>query len=38
LFSNDLKQSRRVTFEDWEQRPWAEKLQERVESLLDSQL
>jgi cardiolipin synthase len=38
LFNNDLKRSRRVTFEEWEQRPWTEKLQERVESLLDSQL
>ncbi len=38
LFNNDLKQSRRVTFEEWEQRPWTEKLQEYIESLLDSQL
>ena len=38
LFSNDLKRSRRVTVEEWEQRPWTEKLQEHVESLLDSQL
>ena len=38
LFSNDLKRSRRVTVEEWEQRPWAEKLQEHVESMLDSQL
>src|SRR5437667_7896684 len=38
LFSDDIERSRRVTVEEWEQRPWAEKLQERVESLLDSQL
>jgi len=38
LFNNDLKQSRRVTFEEWEHRPWTEKLQEHIESLLDSQL
>jgi cardiolipin synthase len=38
LFSNDLKRSRRVTFEEWEQRPWTEKLQEHLQSLLDSQL
>jgi len=38
LFSNDLKRSRRVTFEEWEHRPWTEKLQEHIESLLDSQL
>ena len=38
LFNNDLKRSRRITFEEWEQRPWAEKLQERLGSLLDSQL
>jgi cardiolipin synthase len=38
LFNDDLKRSRRVTFEEWEHRPWTEKLQERIESLLDSQL
>jgi len=38
LFSNDLKRSRRVTFEEWEQRPWTEKFQEQFEWLLDSQL
>jgi len=38
LFNNDLKRSRRITFEEWERRPWTEKLQERIESLLDSQL
>jgi cardiolipin synthase len=38
LFNDDLKRSRRITFEEWERRPWTEKLQERIESLLDSQL
>jgi cardiolipin synthase len=38
LFNDDLKRSRRITFEEWEQRPWTEKLQERMESLIDSQL
>ena len=38
LFNDDLKRSRRITFEEWEQRPWMEKLQERIESLVDSQL
>ena len=38
LFDDDLKRSRRITFEEWEQRPWTEKLQERIESLVDSQL
>ena len=38
LFNDDLKRSRRITLEEWERRPWTEKLQERVESLLDSQL
>ena len=38
LFNNDLKRSRRVTFEEWEHRPWTEKLQEHIESLLNSQL
>ena len=38
LFNNDLKRSRRITFEEWEHRPWTEKLQEHIESMLDSQL
>jgi cardiolipin synthase len=38
LFNDDLKRSRRITFEEWEQRPWTEKLQERIQSLMDSQL
>ncbi|HEV8554474.1 MAG TPA: phospholipase D-like domain-containing protein [Casimicrobiaceae bacterium] len=38
LFNDDLKRSRRITLEEWEQRPWMEKLQERIESLVDSQL
>jgi len=38
LFGDDIKRSRRVTIEEWEHRPWTEKLQEHIESLLDSQL
>ena len=38
VFNEDLKRSRRVTYEEWQNRPWTEKLVERVEGLLDSQL
>jgi cardiolipin synthase A/B len=38
VFSEDLKRSRRVTYEEWQNRPWTEKIAERVEALLDSQL
>jgi cardiolipin synthase len=38
VFDADLKRSRRITYEEWENRPWTEKLSERVEALLDSQL
>ena len=37
-FEADLKRSRRVTFDEWENRQWTEKIEERFESLLDSQL
>jgi cardiolipin synthase len=37
-FNDDLKRSRRITYEEWEHRSWKEKLSERVEGLLDSQL
>ncbi len=38
VFNEDLKRSRRVTYEEWQNRPWTEKISERVEALLDSQL
>jgi cardiolipin synthase len=38
LFDNDLKRSRRISFEEWERRPWTEKLQEWIQSVLESQL
>lgn len=38
VFNDDLKRSRRVTYEEWENRPWTKKLLERAEGLLDSQL
>ena len=38
IFNEDLKRARRVTYEEWKNRPWTEKLSERAESLLESQL
>ena len=37
-FQNDLKKSRRVTFEEWQARPWLEKLRERAALLVGPQL
>jgi cardiolipin synthase len=37
-FEDDLKKSRRVTYEEWASRPWHEKLREHAASLLDAQL
>jgi len=37
-FELDLKQSRRITYEQWEARPWHEKLKERGAALFSSQL
>ena len=37
-FEADLKQSRRITYEQWEARPWHEKLKERGAALFSSQL
>jgi cardiolipin synthase len=37
-FEADLKQARRVTLEAWRDRPWLEKAQEHLASLLASQL
>ena len=38
IFNEDLKRSRRVTYEEWQNRPWTEKISERVEAMLNSQL
>lgn len=38
VFERDKEQSRRVTLEEWRNRPWPEKLQERLVGLLRSQL
>ena len=37
-FEDDLKHSRQVTYADWLNRPWTEKLSERLASVLHSQL
>jgi cardiolipin synthase len=37
-FEQDKKRSRRITLEEWKNRPWAEKLKEHAASLLRSQL
>jgi cardiolipin synthase len=38
IFAADLERSRRVTLEEWENRPWTEKLWERTLGLFGSQL
>ena len=38
IFESDLKQSSRVSFEEWSGRPWTEKLAEQLASVLHSQL
>ena len=38
VFSEDLKRSRRISLEDWENRPWREKLVEHASAILSSQL
>ncbi len=38
IFEDDLKHARRITLEQWEQRPWTEKLWEHAAGLLGSQL
>ncbi|MDP9199115.1 MAG: phospholipase D-like domain-containing protein [Pseudomonadota bacterium] len=38
VFSDDLGKSRRVTYEEWEQRPWREKLADWAASLFNKQL
>ena len=37
-FEADLKRSRRITLQEWENRPWTERFLERFASLLRSQL
>jgi cardiolipin synthase A/B len=37
-FENDLKRSKRVTLEEWEQRPWWEKVREKAALLVGPQL
>ena len=38
IFNEDLKHARRVTYEEWQARPWTEKLQDRAAALFDAQL
>jgi cardiolipin synthase len=38
VFEEDLKRSRRITPEEWENRPWTEKAWEHTMGLLSSQL
>ena len=38
IFEDDLSRSKRVTFEGWSNRPWQEKLKERLALLVESQL
>jgi cardiolipin synthase len=38
VFENDLAQSRRITLEEWQNRPWPDKLLDFAASLLSSQL
>jgi cardiolipin synthase len=38
IFEDDLKRSRRVLLEEWQRRPWTEKLWEHGMGLLSSQL
>ncbi|MBN9628679.1 phosphatidylserine/phosphatidylglycerophosphate/cardiolipin synthase family protein [Acidovorax sp.] len=38
VFEDDIRRSRRVTYEAWLERPWSEKLHEKMTGLLRSQL
>jgi cardiolipin synthase len=38
VFERDLQRARRVSFEDWQRRPWREKALERLSALLSPQL
>ena len=37
-FDADLKKTRRITYEEWENRPWHEKLKEHAAAIFSSQL
>jgi len=38
VFEEDLARSRRITLAEWEQRPWRERVAERLAALIDAQL
>jgi len=38
IFNDDLRRSKNITLEAWQQRPWQEKATDRIASLLGSQL
>lgn len=38
VFEQDIRRSRRVTHEDWLNRPWTEKMAEKLTGMLESQL
>jgi cardiolipin synthase len=38
VFEDDLRHARQITYEDWTNRPWREKLLEKASALLSSQL
>ncbi len=38
IFEDDLRRSKTITFEAWQQRPWMEKATDRIASMLGSQL
>ncbi|MBK7902684.1 MAG: cardiolipin synthase B [Proteobacteria bacterium] len=38
VFEQDLKRARRITYEEWEARPWQERILEHASALLSSQL
>jgi cardiolipin synthase len=37
VFDEDLRQARRVSYEEWQARPWTEKLGDRVAALFNAQ-
>jgi cardiolipin synthase A/B len=38
IFNEDLKNARRVTYDEWKARPWTEKLKDRAAALFNAQL
>ncbi|MBC7609085.1 MAG: cardiolipin synthase B [Polaromonas sp.] len=38
VFENDLRQARRVSLQEWQNRPWTERLTESLASMLNSQI